>query len=156
MIEIAFYHLTRRSLEQVLPNLLERSRTRGWRACVQATNERLLARLDDHLWSYRPESFLPHGTAADGAPESQPVYLTTGTDNPNGADVRFFIEGAAIAPVLAEPASIPRARAVLLFEEADRTSAREQWRELLPTSHHLTYWQEDDNGKFEKKRERKA
>jgi len=37
--EVYFYHLERRTLEEVLPTLLERSVERGWRATVQAASE---------------------------------------------------------------------------------------------------------------------
>lgn len=156
MPEIAFYHLTQRSLEQTLPVMLERSLARGWRVVVQAVSEPRLKRLDEFLWSYRPESFLPHGTKADAAPEAQPIYLTCGADNPNAADARFFIDGALIAPVLADPDAAPRERAVLLFSEDEREAARAQWKDLLGSGHALTYWQENDEGKFEKAAEKNA
>ena len=36
--EVYFYHLERRTLEEVLPTLLERSPERGWGAAVQAAS----------------------------------------------------------------------------------------------------------------------
>src|SRR6476619_4747087 len=87
MTEIYFYHLERRSLEEVLPSLLERSLERGWRAVVQAASEERVEALDTLLWTYREESFLPHGTKRDGDPDMQPVYLTTSEEHPNGATV---------------------------------------------------------------------
>lgn len=154
MPEIAFYHLTRRPLDRVLPSLIETSLARGWRVAVQAATDRRLAELDAHLWSYKPEAFLPHGTKKDGAPQEQPVYLTIDDDNPNSADVRFFLEGARAAPVLADPLSAPKERAVILFEEADREPAREQWKELLSSGQKLAYWQENEDGKFVLKMEK--
>jgi len=93
MIEVSFYHLTRRKLEQALPVLLEKSLARGWRVAVQARDAKRLQNLDDFLWSFEPTKFLPHGTKSDGAPETQPIYLTIEGDNPNAADVRFLIDG---------------------------------------------------------------
>ena len=87
--EIYFYHLERRSLEDVLPTLLERSLERGWRAAVQAASEERVEALNTLLWTYREESFLPHGTARDGSPEAHPIYLTATEDNPNGAPRPF-------------------------------------------------------------------
>ena len=74
--EVYFYHLERRTLEDVLPTLLERSLERGWRAAVQAASEERVEALDTLLWTYREESFLPHGTARDGRASAQPIYLT--------------------------------------------------------------------------------
>ena len=81
MPEIAFYHLTRKSVEETLPTLLERSLARGWRVVVQAASAKRVKALDAHLWAYRPESFLPHGTKADAAPEIK--FIPAG---PGGAE----------------------------------------------------------------------
>jgi DNA polymerase-3 subunit chi len=156
MVEISFYHHQTRRIEQTLPTLLERSLARGWRVVVQATSETRLRALDDHLWSYRPESFLPHGSRANPAPETQPIYLTCAHDNPNDADVRFFVESAQIAPALAGPAA-PKARAVLLFngEDPDELAdARAQWKALRDAGWTLVYQQQDESGRWvEKARE---
>ena len=61
-----------------LPSLVEKTLERGWRAVVQAGSEERVEALDTLLWTYREESFLPHGTKRDGNAASQPVFLTTG------------------------------------------------------------------------------
>jgi DNA polymerase IIIc chi subunit len=38
--------------------------------------------LDAHLWTFSEQSFLAHGTARDGHPSRQPIYLTTEDENP--------------------------------------------------------------------------
>ena len=77
-----------------LPTLLEKSLERGWRAVVQAGSAERVEALDAVLWSYRDDSFLPHGTAADGERDLQPVFLTHDAANPNSAQVRFLVDGA--------------------------------------------------------------
>lgn len=154
MIEVSFYHLTRRTLDQALPLLLEKSLSRDWRVVVQLSGEKRLKALDDHLWSFDPEKFLPHGTKADGDPESQPIYLTLGADNPNDADVRFFVDGVIAAPVLADPQARPKIRAVVMFDGADAMelqAARGQWKELRAAGFELVYNQEDERGRWQEK-----
>ena len=92
--EVLFYHLERQPLERVLPSLLEKTLERGWRAVVQSGSEERLEALDTALWTYREDSFLPHGTRKDGNVALQPIYLTTGDETPNGAGIRFLVEGA--------------------------------------------------------------
>ncbi|PWB82316.1 MAG: DNA polymerase III subunit chi [Methylocystaceae bacterium] len=153
MTEVWFYHLQRQPLERALPALLERSLARGWRVVLQAVSAQRLRQLDDLLWSYAPESFLPHGAQGDGEPRTQPIFLTLGADNPNRADVRFFVEDAELAPVLADAASAPAARAILLFDGRDDAAvaaARVQWRRLKDAGHALSYWRQSDDGKWEK------
>ena len=94
--EVYFYHLEGRTLEQVLPTLLERSLERGWRAVVQASSPERVEALNTLLWTFREDSFLPHGTSSDGTAAMQPIFLTVEADNPNDAAVRFLVDGATL------------------------------------------------------------
>ena len=49
--------------------------------------------LDGLLWTYRQDSFLPHGIDGGEADADQPVLLTAGPENSNSANVRFFLDG---------------------------------------------------------------
>jgi len=159
MIEVCFYHLTRRRLDRALPVLLEKSLARGWRVVVQAESEARVKALDKELWAYEAEKFLPHGCKSDGAPQTQPIYLTAENDNPNGADVRFFVGGVVSGPALKDPAVAPKTRAVLMFDgndEAELSAARAQWKELRDEGFELVYYQENESGGWaEKAREKK-
>ena len=94
MTEILFYQLKGQTLEQVLPPLLQKSLERGWRVVVQASSEERVEALDAHLWTWRDDAFLPHGTARDSEAAEQPIVLTASAENPNGAAVRFLVDGA--------------------------------------------------------------
>src|SRR5919199_618488 len=96
MTEIFFYHLQNQPLEAALPRLLEKSLERGWRAVVQAASPERLAALDDHLWTFSDESFLPHATDKEPDAADQPVVLTLDERNPNAAAVRFLVEGTPV------------------------------------------------------------
>jgi len=145
--EVFFYHLERAPLERVLPNLLSKTLERGWRAVVQAGSPERLEALDTLLWTYDDASFLPHGRGADGHGERQPVFLTTGDENPNGAGVRFFVDGAEAADLDGYQ------RAVFVFDGQDETMverARAQWKAAQEAGHDVTYWQQSAEGKWEK------
>ena len=145
--EVFFYHLERAPLELVLPNLLSKTLERGWRAVVQAGSTERLEALDTLLWTYDDASFLPHGRGADGHGERQPVFLTTGDENPNGAGVRFFVDGAEAADLDGYQ------RAVFVFDGQDETMverARAQWKAAQEAGHDVTYWQQTAEGKWEK------
>jgi DNA polymerase-3 subunit chi len=149
MTEILFYHLQRRPPESVLPQLLERSLERGWRVVVQAASDERIEALDAQLWTYRDDSFLPHGTPREGEAVAQPVLLTVGDDNPNGATVRFLIDGA---PMPADPAAYDRI--VLLFDGEDEEAladARARWSQAKAQGFEVTYWQTDEQGRWVKK-----
>jgi len=145
--EVLFYHLERQPLERVLPALLERTLERGWRAVVQSGSAERLESLDLALWTYSDESFLPHGTARDGDAARQPIYLTTGEEAPNGAGVRFLVDGAAME------AFEGYARIVCIFDGRDPEatgSARAQWKAARDAGCAVTYWRQSDSGRWEK------
>lgn len=148
MSEILFYHLTETKLEDALPPLLDKSLERGWRVVVQTgTGERRDA-LDAHLWTYRDESFLPHGTDEQPNASDQPVLLTSGADNQNSATVRFLVDGAEPPPLDAYD------RVIFMFDGYDQgelEAARGHWKRLKGEGHQLTYWQQNNDGRWVKK-----
>lgn len=148
MAEIWFYHLTERKLEDTLPVLLEKCLERDMTVAVQSPDRARLEMLDERLWTYRPESFLPHGTDTADFPEHQPVLLTTSPENINAADIRILIDKA--------PAPDPTGykRMIFLFDGYDQPqvdAARTEWKKLKGEGHSLTYWQQTSSGGWEKK-----
>ena len=149
--EVLFYHLERQPLETVLPTLIERVVERGWRAVIEIGNADRVQALNALLWTYKPESFLPHGTSADGPPAEQPVYLTSEPDNPNNATVRFLVEGAAPTTFTGYN------RVVVLFDGRNPdalAAARTHWKAAKAVKDadvKLTYWQQSQDGRWEQK-----
>jgi DNA polymerase III subunit chi len=146
MTEILFYHLKGQTPEQVLPTLLQKSLDRGWRVVVQASSEERVEALDAHLWTWRDDSFLPHGTWRDTEAAQQPIILTAADHNPNGATVRFLVDGALMPenPLAYE-------RLVLLFNGEDPDAldaARARWSEAKSAGFEVTYWQVDEKGSW--------
>ena len=149
MTEVLFYHLQRQPIEKVLPQLLERSLERGWRVVVQAASDERVEALDAHLWTYRDDAFLAHGTYRESEAAQQPVLLTVQDDNPNGATVRFLIDGAPLPQDAAK-----YQRIVLLFDGEDDdavAAARARWTEVKAQGFDATYWQADEQGRWQKK-----
>ncbi len=143
MTEVRFYHLLRKSLEQALPELLEKCLERQWRAVVMAGSEERVEALTRHLWTYQERSFLPHGNARDGHAADQPVWLTTADDNPNSASVLFLTDGAV------SDRAGDYDRVCELFDGNDAQAveaARGRWRAYRAAGHTLTYWRQTDRG----------
>jgi len=149
MTEVLFYHLQGRTIEQVLPPLLEKSLARGWRVVVQSSSEERADALDAHLWTYRDDSFLPHATWRVADAEHQPILLTTGDGNPNGAKVRFLVDNAALPED-----SDSYERMVLLFNGDDDDAvgmARDVWKQSKSRGFEVTYWQADEAGRWQRR-----
>jgi DNA polymerase-3 subunit chi len=145
--EIGFYHLTRTGPDQALPQLLGRTLAAGQRALVLCGDAERVAALDDALWKCAEPNWLPHGTAADGDAELQPIWLATDDASPNGAHYLFLIDGA-------ETARLGEFERVFdLFDgkdEAAVAAARARWTAAKSAGHALTYWQQGQRG-WEKK-----
>ena len=143
MTEVGFYHLTRTPLEEALPRLLEKVLASGKRAILRVPEPDRLEALNRALWSYASDSFLPHGTRADGFAEEQPVYLTGGDEVPNGASVLVLVDAA--------PADdLERfERCLELFDGRDEEAvrrARERWRAVVAAGHRASYWRQNERG----------
>lgn len=151
MTEIRFYHVQRRKPEEALPAILEEAWGSGLKVVVEAPEREWIEALDERLWTYSDESFLAHGMARDGEAETQPIFLTTGDDNPNGARLRVLLAGAKASPILeADPTAYERI--IILFDGADeeaRVGARAQWSELKAAGRAPTYWREGETGDWE-------
>jgi DNA polymerase-3 subunit chi len=150
MTETLFYHLERRSLEDILPGLVEKSLQRGWRAAIRTDSSERSDALDSLLWTYDDQSFLPHAQAGDGDASGQPVLISVEEGNPNLAQIVFYVGGTLPSDwsTFSE-----LARVVLLFDGRDEAalgSARAAWKEAKAAGHDVTYWKESPSGKFEK------
>ncbi len=148
MTEVLFYHLERASLESVLPALLERTLERGWKAVVRCGARETVERLDEILWTYSDDSFLPH-SADPSCAAAQPVWITDDDAVPNGADLLFLVDNAkADASGLA-----PFVRCVTIFDGGDDHAvarAREFWKAVKEAGFEATYWKQSPQGKWEK------
>jgi DNA polymerase-3 subunit chi len=147
LTEVGFYHLTRSTLEDALPRLLEKAYAGGKRVVVRIGEPERLELLNRALWTYGKDSFLPHGTRADGFAEDQPIYLTQQVENPNGASVLVLVHDAD-APDLGE-----YERCLDLFDGGDPeavTRARGRWRAAAAAGHGCVYWQQSERGGWTK------
>jgi DNA polymerase III subunit chi len=147
-MDVLFYHLERQPLETVLPLLIERTIERGWRAVIEVGAAEAVQPLNALLWTYRPDGFLPHGAKGDGPANQQPVYITHESDNPNGATVRFLVEGAV--PTTFEGYD----RIVLMFDGRNPdalAAARGHWKAAKAAGATMTYWQQNGDGRWERK-----
>jgi len=145
--EFWFYHLERQPLQAVLPVLVEKTLARGWRALLRFSTRERLETIDSALWTYRDESFLPHGSARDGYAGRQPAFLTLEDANPNGAEVLFLLEAAEER----EPERF--SRVIRLFDGVDEEAkalARAEWKRAKAAGFEVSYWRQDASGAWKK------
>ena len=136
---VNFYHLAQSPLERVLPSICEKLLSSGERVLVVA-GEEMLGRLDEHLWTYSKESFLPHGR---DRPETQPILLSAEPDAANGANA------VALADGIWREEALTFERIYFFFDGQRLDDARAVWRTLKARSEvEPRYWKQDENGRW--------
>jgi len=120
---------------------------RRWRALVKLPQDKL-SEMDDHLWTFRDDSFLPHGRDTEPMGDWQPILLSSDLESAKGFDAVFLLGGMDVRE--AEEAS----RVMVMINgrsEADVTSERRRWKKLKETGASLSYYQQNSQGRWEKK-----
>jgi DNA polymerase-3 subunit chi len=141
MAEIGFYHLTRSTLVQALPQLLGRTLAAGQRALVVGRDAPGLTALSTALW--QQSVWLPHGTPDDGDADLQPIWLSAEAEPLNGAKYLFLVEGAESDRIKDFD------RVFDLFDGNDPgavAAARLRWKTAKDAGHSLAYWQQTETG----------
>lgn len=147
MSEIGFYHLTTSPLERALPKLLEKILESGKRAVLICGSEERLDFLNSTLWTLGKLSFIPHGSAKEGFPEDQPIWLTLKDENPNGSEFLVLTDGVKSTNLSTY------ARCLDLFDGNDEEAvshARDRWKQYKDAGHTVTYWKQTEKGSWEK------
>lgn len=140
MAEIGFYHLTRSTLVQALPQLLARTLATGQRALVLGAATTELDALSTALWAQ--PTWLPHGTAADGDPDLQPIWLSDTAEPVNGARYLFLVDGAETGRI----GDYDRVFDLFDGNNAEAVAAaRLRWKVAKDAGHILAYWQQTES-----------
>lgn len=148
MTEVRFYHLETKPLERALPEILVKALEQKRRAVIKTPDSKSVKFLNDKLWTWQPDSFLPHGTEAEGHAEEQPVWITDKDENPNKADILILTGGASSDQVSAYSLCCE----MLDGRNSDEVEgARARWKLYKEQDFEVTYWQQDQNGRWLKK-----
>lgn len=148
MTTIRFYHLERKSLDQALPEILTKALSQGHKIVVKMGDKTQIPRMNDHLWTFDANSFLPHGTEKDGHAEEQPIWLTDADENPNGADVLILTDGATSDKI----SDYKLCCEMLNGHDTEAVSAaRTRWKEYKEKGYEISYWQQDEAGRWQNK-----
>lgn len=147
-MRVDFYHLQKSSLEQALPALAEKAYAAGKRLLIKTDLAEKAEYLNTLLWIYRPDSWLPHGSEADGYEAEQPIFITAKEDNANKAEIIMLTDGG----ILEEIQSFERCLNIFNGDdEAAVQKARVLWKEVVQAGHEAYYWQQNDVGRWEMK-----
>lgn len=146
--QISFYHLTSTPMQRALPKLLEKVVGGGHRALVLTTSEEEAEQLNQLLWTYDQDSFLPHGSLKDGRAEDQPILLSAETTPLNNANMLLVTNGQTVE----QPEHFERVLDIFDGNNAEAVAAaRTRWTTYKNAGHTLTYQQQTATGGWEQK-----
>ncbi|AGH48299.1 DNA polymerase III chi subunit, HolC [Sphingomonas sp. MM-1] len=144
-MQVDFYHLASSPIERVLPRIAERLLVDGARLLVVCADDGQAARLDQQLWTYAADSFLPHGRAGDGGEALQPVLIAATADAANGA------RNIALADGIWRDEALAFDRAFHLFDDGSIDAARAAWKALAGREDVVrNFWKQDESGRWAK------
>ena len=149
-MRVDFYHLQKQTLEEVLPKLLQKAYSSGSRVLVKIGTAERVEFINNALWTFNEESFLPHGSKKDGQATSQPIWLTSDNDNANNASYLFLVDGADVDVQTAGKFE----RLFNIFDgnvQALVEQARELWTTYRAAGFEMHYWQQNAQGVWENK-----
>jgi DNA polymerase III subunit chi len=143
-MQVDFYHLTVSPLPRTLARIAERLLGGGGRLVVVHGDDAMRRTLDRDLWTYAPDSFLPHGFAGEGDDTAQPVLIAAAPLAPNGARNIALCDGEWREDALAFD------RAFHFFDDETVAAARAAWRALADRPDvERRYWKQTDRGGWE-------
>ncbi|MEN2712872.1 DNA polymerase III subunit chi [Sphingomonas sp. NPDC092331] len=145
-MQVDFYHLTQLPLERALPRIAERVIEAGGRLLIVAGEASQRARLDQLLWTYAPDSFLPHGQAGGPDDDRQPVLIAAEAGTAaNGA------RNVALADGVWREEALGFERVFHFFGEERIAEARIAWKALADRDGvERNYWKQNAQGRWEK------
>lgn len=148
MTEVKFYHIQTSPMDGVLPKLLEKIISKGHKVILKTDNTDQVKHFNNLLWTYHPDSFLPHGALSDSNPELQPIWITSGIENPNDADVLVLINGSTFKEISDFKLCCE------VFDDSNSKlveKARDNWRSYKKSGFNVSYWQQNSEGNWTNK-----
>jgi DNA polymerase-3 subunit chi len=140
-MEVNFYQAAEGNLIPLIIRLLEKVFASGMRCIFHSPLEERIRVIDKTLWTFSTNSFIPHGDGSLGFCDRQPMYLTSGIENPNGASILMLVD------TFEHKKLNNFKKALLIFEEEERvTEAKRLCEALKNNGENVNYWEQIQKG----------
>jgi DNA polymerase-3 subunit chi len=130
MAQVDFYSISQPDEEArlfVACRLVEKAMGQGLKIYIHTDNEKAAMDMDDLLWSFKPESFIPHAIVGIdvelGDDDEVPVYIGYFDKAPTGADL--LVNLSKDIPPFHD--SFPRIAEIVPNVESAKVNLREHW-----------------------------
>jgi DNA polymerase III, chi subunit len=145
--QIIFYSTAPLQVEKTLFALLEKSLEKGNRSLLLFKDKEKCLSVNEQLWTYKQNSFLPHISEDDQIYDNidVPVYLSTKNENPFKAELLFSIDGFL-------PDNIDHFERVIIIIDVNDELLNEKYKnyylDINKNFEDIVFYKSDDNGKW--------
>lgn len=147
-MRVDFYHLQKKPAQDVIPELASKVLQSTQKMVILTSSKEQSDFLNSLLWTFKPDSWLPHGNYKTGSPDLQPIWITEKYENPNESKIIMLLDGLTLSDYS------DFERCLYLFNgnnEEELKKARLFWTDAKQNNCENHYWQQDSSGKwFEK------
>lgn len=147
MTQIIFYNTAPLQVEKTLFALLEKSLEKGNKSLLLFKEKEKCLSINEQLWTYKQNSFLPHISEDDQIYDNidVPVYLSTKNENPFKAELLFSIDGFL-------PDNIDHFERVIIIIDVNDELLNEKYKnyylDIKQNFEDIVFYKSDDNGKW--------
>lgn len=147
MTQIIFYSTAPLQVEKTLFALLEKSLEKGNKSLLLFKEKEKCLSINEQLWTYKQNSFLPHISEDDQIYDNidVPVYLSTKNENPFKAELLFSIDGFL-------PDNIDHFERVIIIIDVNDELLNEKYKnyylDIKQNFEDIVFYKSDDNGKW--------
>ena len=145
MASVVFYNYFKNNFESTLTNVITKIYKTDKSIVVRTTTIENLSYLDSLLWTFNLTSFIPHDRSGETISLETPVYLTTGKEVPNNAEILILVNGAKFS--LKELDSFTKVVVIFCKNDPDSINqARDIWQKLKLREVEKQYWVQNESG----------
>ena len=147
MTQIIFYSTAPLQVEKTLFALLEKSLEKGNKSLLLFKDKEKCLSINEQLWTYKQNSFLPHISEDDQIYDNidVPVYLSTKNENPFKAELLFSIDGFL-------PDNIDHFERVIIIIDVNDELLNEKYKnyylDINKNFEDIVFYKSDDDGKW--------
>ena len=147
MTQIIFYSTAPLQVEKTLFALLEKSLEKGNKSLLLFKDKEKCLSINEQLWTYKQNSFLPHISEDDQIYDNidVPVYLSTKNENPFKAELLFSIDGFL-------PDNIDHFERVIIIIDVNDELLNEKYKnyylDINKNFEDIVFYKSEDNGKW--------
>ncbi|MBF0626137.1 MAG: DNA polymerase III subunit chi [Magnetococcales bacterium] len=145
---VRFYQLAATPLDAAIARIADKAYRLGLKLCVVAPGPDWARQLDQFLWRFPPEGFLPHALWDDPEAPIHPLIIALEPDDRNGATVAI----TAGDVLLAAPERFDRVvDFALAGDPQSLADSRNRYRHYRGLGCDMEYWTQNDRGEWAKK-----